>query len=54
MTFPVKDGMQSYKPNFELPTDGNVLLSPADAKAIEGMLAVSLAALHRLLGCQKD
>lgn len=41
MTFPVKDGMQSYKPHFELPSDGPALPSPADTRAAKGMLTVS-------------
>lgn len=36
MTFPIKDGVQSYKPNFELPIEGQAVQPMADAQAAAG------------------
>lgn len=36
MTFPIKDGVQSYKPNFKLPCEGQAVQPLADPQAAAG------------------
>ena len=42
MTFPIKDGVQSYKPKFELPSGGQAEQSSADPQAAAGGFAIYL------------
>ena len=42
MTFPIKDGVQSYKPKFELPSGGQAEQSSADHQAAAGGFAIYL------------
>lgn len=48
MTFPIKDGMQTYKPKFELPSDGQAAQPLADQQTAAGIIA-KLPILHEVL-----
>lgn len=39
MTFPIKDGVQSYKPNFELPIEGQAVQPLVNPQAAAGTTA---------------
>ena len=42
MTFPMQDSMQSYKPKFDLPSEGQAVQSIADQQTAAGGLAAHL------------
>ena len=54
MTFPVRNGVQSYQPNFQLPSEGCVLPSSAEQQAAAGTHSVITLFLHQLRAVYAD